>query len=132
MTKVESVIFSRNSVATARGLRTLSRRIPVEQVVVPEIKRHEKWKIFRRYLEDCGVGKDIKMAENHKKVKIIRQKGVVTLEYFKRCAKLKDVLILRDESDGRQIEIKSHGFCKVSEQLPYIGCKRIYRYEFRK
>ena len=132
VTKVESVIFSRNSVATARGLRTLSRRIPVEQVVVPEIKRHEKWKNFRRYLEDCGVGKDIKMAENHKKVKIIRQKGVVTLEYFKRCAKLKDVLILKDESDGRQFEIKPHGYESAVNFMPYSGHERIYRYEFGK
>ena len=132
VTKIESVMFSRNSVSAARGLHTLLRRMPVEKVVVPDVKKYEKWKAFHSNLAKCGVGSRVKSVKYHEKVKIIRQKGIVTLEYFKRCAKLKDVLILRDEPDGRQIEIKSHGFCKVSEQLPYIGCERIYRYEFRK
>ena len=132
VTKIESVIFSRNSITVSRGLQTLLRRMPVGKVVVPEVQRYEKWKAFHNSLEKSGVGKRIKSVKYHEKVKIIRQKGVVTLEYFKRCAKLKDVLILRDESDGRQIEIKSQGFCKVSDRLPYIGCERIYRYEFRK
>lgn len=132
VTRVECVMFSRNSVNAARGMRTLCRKIPVENAVLPEIKRYEKWKMFRRYLDGCGVGKEIKVIEKHKNVKIIRQKGVVTLEYFKRCAKLKDVLILKEEPGGRQLEIKSYGFEKVLDQLPYNGSKRIYRYEFEK
>ena len=132
ITKIEGVIFSRNTAYTAYGVRTLMRNFNVEKFYLPEIKKYERWKKFYEYLDRCGIEKGSRVIGTHKKLKIIRQKRDVTLEYFKRCAKLKDVLILKELSDGRHFEIIQHGKRKISGFMPFDRRERIYHYEFGK
>lgn len=132
ITGIESVFFSRNSIYTARGVRTLIRRIPVAAFHLLAVKKYEKRKKFYDYLEDCGIEKHVKIKENHKKLKIISQKRFVALEYFKRCAKLKDVLVLKELSDGRKLEMKLQQYRRVTDFMPFDRRERIYRYELGK
>ena len=132
ITRIESVHFSRNSIYNARGVRNLMRQIPVGKFYLPEIKRYEKWRRFYSYLNDCGMEKGTGTVEKHKKLKIINQKRVVVLEYLKRCAKLKDVLVLSELPDGRKLEIKLHDHHLVTDFMPFAGRRRIYRYELGK
>ena len=127
--KIACAAFSRNSIYTARGLRTLCRLVPVETLLLPQRKRYERWRRFYAYLDDCDAAKGVKRLKNSKKVKIISQKHRVTLEYFKRRATLKDVFVLKEQADGRELIIDVPGYRRIVDTMPFDSSRRIYRYE---
>ncbi len=132
VTKIETVMFSRNSVKNMRGLRTLIRRNSVSRTVVPEPAKYERIKYFRTALADCGVKNLIEYGKSSEKVKIIRQKSAIRLEYFNRSAKLKTVLILEKNSSGYLVNAEYKNRVTDPLLLASDGVERIHRYEFAK
>ena len=131
ITHIEEILFSRNSVSVARGLHRLLINYPVKSIVLPEKQKYERIKSFYNYLEKAGADEKI-LCKTSEKIKIMRQKDVVRLEYFKRCAKLKIVLFLKKTSSGWQIGCENSGKECFSLDLIRDGKERIYCYEFRK
>jgi hypothetical protein len=130
--KAEAVMFSRNSVRNIRGLRTLLRRFPVDRVVVPPQAKYDKISYFRSELAGCGVKKVAEYEKSAEKVKIIRQKSTLFLEYFDRGAKLKIVLVLKKLTSGYRVELKETASAVEAVDLACDGVERIHIYEFRK
>ena len=132
VTRVEAVIFTANSVKNMRGFRTLARRCAIGRVVVPPPSKYERIKYFRTALADSGVKNVTELDKSAEKLKIIRQKSTVFLEYFDRGAKLKIGLVLKKLSSAYQVGLK--GTERVVEPLllDFDGVERIQIYEFGK
>ena len=113
-------------------MRTLIKRCPVGRIVVPEPAKYEKVKYFRTALADCGVKNLTEYRKSAEKVKIIRQKSAIRLEYFDRGAKLKTVLILKKDSSGYQVTAEYRNRVTDPLLLAADGVERIHRYEFAK
>ena len=62
--------------------------------------KYEKVKNFRTVLGSCGVKNLTEYSKSTEKVKIIRQKSTLYLEYFNRGAKLKTVLKIEKTPAG--------------------------------
>ena len=101
-------------------------------MVVPPPSKYERIKYFRTALADSGVKNVTELDKSAEKLKIIRQKSTVFLEYFDRGAKLKIGLVLKKLSSAYQVGLKGTERVVEPLRLDFDGVERIQIYEFGK